>query len=60
MEYQETVKEHQINSIEFQDAILERQAFMECQGASIQFKEAVYTRRLFGNTKNLSCNTKKP
>ena len=60
LEYQETVKEHQVNSIEFQEAILERQAFMKCQGASMQYKETFYIRRLFGNTKNLSCNTKKP
>ena len=60
MEYQETVKGHHIIFIEYQEAILERQAFMKCQGASMQYKETFYIRRLFGNTKNLSCNTKKP
>ena len=45
MEYQETAKEHQINSIDFQEAILERQASMKCQGASMQYKEAFYMAR---------------
>ena len=33
---------HQISSTEYQEAILECQAFMECQEASMQYKEAFY------------------
>ena len=33
---------HQINFMEYQEAILECQAFMEFQEASMQYKEAFY------------------
>ena len=40
MEYQQTVQEHQINSIEIQEAILERQAFMQYQEALMEYPGA--------------------
>ena len=42
MEYKEAIMGHQIRSTEYQEAILECQAFMECQEASMQYKEAFY------------------
>ena len=59
MEYQETVKEHQINPMNTK-SYSGTPSFMKYQEAFIQYKEAFYTRRLVGYTKNLSCNTKKP
>ena len=42
MKYKEAIMGHRIKFMEYQEAILECQACMECPETSMQYKEAFY------------------